>query len=149
MHNIHNNSPMDLGAFHRIDINLYPLFIAIFEQKNISKAAQLLCISQSATSHALQRLRLQLQDDLFIRTSHQMLPTPFAEQIYPTIKTALLSIQHIARQKQQFEPAMVHTLKIAIHDEIEPIIFPKLVQHFQQLNLEIQFLSSKIGRAHV
>lgn len=146
MHNIHNNSPMDLGTFHRIDINLYPLFIAIFEQKNISKAAQLLCISQSATSHALQRLRLQLQDDLFIRTGHQMLPTPFAEQIYPTIKTALLSIQHIARQKQQFEPAMVHTLKIAIHDEIEPIIFPKLVQHFQQLNLEIQFLSSKLDR---
>lgn len=92
MHNIHNNSPMDLGAFHRIDINLYPLFIAIFEQKNISKAAQLLCISQSATSHALQRLRLQLQDDLFIRTGHQMLPTPFAEQIYPTINcTAVYS----------------------------------------------------------
>ena len=55
MNQIHNTSPLEVAHFHRIDINLYPLFIAIFEQKSISNAAQLLCISQSAVSHALQR----------------------------------------------------------------------------------------------
>ncbi len=84
MNDIHSKSPIDMGLFHRIDINLYPLFIAIYEQKSISKAAQILCISQSAASHALQRLRRQhLKDDLFVRSGSQMLPTPFAEQIYP------------------------------------------------------------------
>jgi hypothetical protein len=63
MNQIHNTNPLEVAHFHRIDINLYPLFIAIFEQKSISKAAQLLCISQSAVSHALQRLRVQLKDD--------------------------------------------------------------------------------------
>ncbi len=53
-----------MGLFHRIDINLYPLFVAIYEQRSISKAAQILCITQSAASHALQRLRQHLQDDL-------------------------------------------------------------------------------------
>ncbi|MDU6055658.1 MAG: LysR family transcriptional regulator, partial [Acinetobacter junii] len=48
MNQIHNTNPLEVGNFLRIDINLYPLFIAIFEQKSISKAAQLLCISQSA-----------------------------------------------------------------------------------------------------
>lgn len=149
MNNIHHKDVLDMTVFHKIDINLYPLFIAIFEQKSISKSAQLLCIGQSAASHALQRLRQHLQDDLFVRAGSQMLPTPFAERIYPVIKNALFAIQSISIEKQSFDPSMVQTLKIAIHDEIEPIILPKLVQHFHQLNLEVQFSSIKLDRKNV
>lgn len=149
MNQIHNINPLEVGNFHRIDINLYPLFIAIFEQKSISKAAQLLCISQSAVSHALQRLRLQLKDELFVRSGQKMLPTPFAEQIYQPIQTALSTIQNIATPQHDFDPSMLQSLKIAIHDEIEPIIFPQLVHHFSQLNLDIQFLSSKLDRKNM
>lgn len=149
MNNIHQKNVLDMAVFHKIDINLYPLFIAIFEQKSISKSAQLLCISQSAASHALQRLRQHLQDDLFVRAGSQMVPTPFAERIYPVIKNALFAIQSISLQKQSFDPSMVQTLKIAIHDEIEPIILPKLVEHFYQLNLEVQFSSIKLDRKNV
>jgi DNA-binding transcriptional LysR family regulator len=149
MNQIHNINPLEVGNFHRIDINLYPLFIAIFEQKSISKAAQLLCISQSAVSHALQRLRLQLKDELFVRSGQKMLPTPFAEQIYQPIQTALSTIQNIAIPQHDFDPSMLQSLKIAIHDEIEPIIFPQLVHHFSQLNLDIQFLSSKLDRKNM
>ena len=95
MNDIHSKSPIDMGLFHRIDINLYPLFIAIYEQKSISKAAQILSITQSAASHALQRLRSHLKDDLFVRSGSQMLPTPFAEQNYLIIKNALIAIQSI------------------------------------------------------
>lgn len=149
MNNIHSKSILDMRAFHRIDINLYPLFIAVFEQQNISKAAQILCITQSAASHALQRLRQHLQDDLFVRAGSKMLPTPFAEQIYPAIQNALAAIQGISMQKQRFDPSMVQSLKIAVHDEIEPIIFPKLVAHFQQLDLAIQFFSIKLERKSI
>jgi DNA-binding transcriptional LysR family regulator len=153
MNSIHNKSTLastvDMAIFNRIDINLYPLFITIFEQKSISKAAQILCITQSAASHALQRLRQHLQDDLFVRAGSKMLPTPFAEQIYPVIKNALIAIQSISVQKQNFDPSMVQTLKIAVHDEIEPIILPKLVEHFHQLNLAIQFSSIKLDRKNV
>ena len=146
---IHHKTNIDVALFNHIDINLYPLFIAIYEQKNISKAAQILCISQSAASHALQRLRQHLQDDLFVRAGSKMLPTPFAEQIYQPIKSALFSIQNISKQKQKFDPSLIQTLKIAVHDEIEPIIFPQLIRHFQNLKLDIQFLSSKLDRKNV
>ena len=149
MNQIHNTNPLEVAHFHRIDINLYPLFIAIFEQKSISKAAQLLCISQSAVSHALQRLRQQLKDELFVRSGQKMLPTPFAEQIYQPIQNALLTIQNIAIPQQDFVPSMLQSIKITIHDEIEPIIFPQLVHHFAQLNLNIQFLSSKLDRKNM
>lgn len=149
MHNIHSKTVMDLRNFHRIDINLYPLFMAIYEQNSISKAAQILSVSQSAASHALQRLRQHLQDDLFVRTGSKMQPTPFAEQIYPELKNALFAIQNISIQHQQFRPEMIQSLKIAVHDEIEPMIFPRLVQHFQQLNLEIQLSSMKLDRKNI
>uniref|UniRef100_UPI003D766756 LysR family transcriptional regulator n=1 Tax=Acinetobacter variabilis TaxID=70346 RepID=UPI003D766756 len=149
MHNIHSKTVMDLRNFHRIDINLYPLFIAIYEQNSISKAAQILSISQSAASHALQRLRQHLQDDLFVRTGSKMQPTPFADQIYPEIKNALFAIQNISMQHQQFRPELIHSLKIAVHDEIEPMIFPKLVQHFQKINLDLQLSSMKLDRKNI
>ncbi|WP_218697271.1 LysR family transcriptional regulator [Acinetobacter harbinensis] len=146
MNTAHNKTMIDMAIFHRIDINLYPLFIAIYEQRSISKAAKILCITQSAASHALQRLRQHLKDDLFVRVSNQMLATPFSEQIYPVIKNALILIQSISMQKQSFNPNSIQTLKVAVHDEIEPIIFPKLVEHFQKLNLIIQFSSIKLDR---
>ena len=146
MNTVHNKIMIDMAVFHRIDINLYPLFIAIYEQRSISKAAKILCITQSAASHALQRLRQHLKDDLFVRVSNQMLATPFSEQIYPVIKNALILIQSISMQKQSFDPNSIQTLKVAVHDEIEPIIFPKLVEHFQKLNLIIQFSSIKLDR---
>lgn len=149
MNNIHSKNTLDMAIFHQMDINLYPLFLTIYEQKSISKAAQILCITQSAASHALQRLRQHLQDDLFVRAGNKMLPTPFAEQIYSPVKNALFVIQNISKQKQSFDPTMVQTLKIAVHDEIEPIIFPQLVQHFQQQQLDIQFFSSKLDRKNV
>jgi len=149
MHSIHSKTVMDLRNFHRIDINLYPLFIAIYEQNSISKAAQILSISQSAASHALQRLRQHLQDDLFVRTGSKMQPTPFADQIYPEIKNALFTIQNISMQHQQFRPELIHSLKIAVHDEIEPMIFPKLVQHFQKINLDLQLSSMKLDRKNI
>ena len=147
MHEIHKENYLDIAIFHHIDINLYPLFIAVYEQKSISKAAQVLCISQSAASHALQRLRLHLKNELFIRSGARMRPTPFAEQIYLPVKHALLVLQGISvLQHQNFDAGMVHNLKIAIHDEIEPLIFPKLIHHFQKLNSDIEFLSSKLDR---
>ncbi len=149
MNHIHQKVHLDMAIFHHIDINLYPLFITIYEQKSISKAAQILCITQSAASHALQRLRQHLQDDLFVRAGSKMLPTPFAEQIYQPVQNALLAFQNISKQKQLFDPSMVLTLKIAVHDEIEPIIFPKLIQHFQRLNIGIQFQSCKLDRKNV
>ncbi len=149
MNTIHNKSELDLSLFHRIDINLYPLFVAIYEHSSITQAATMLCVSQSAVSHALQRLRLLLKDDLFVRHQQKMRPTPFAEQIYPQIVQALALLQQLSNTQQEFNPSMVKTLKIAIHDEIEPLIFPKLFQHFQNLNLDIQFLSSKLDRKNI
>lgn len=146
MNKIHDQATVDLTAFSHIDINLYPLFIAVYEQQSISKAASLMCVTQSAASHALQRLRLQLKDELFIRSGIKMVATAFAHQIYPKIKETLISIQQISNHHRQFDPLSIQSIRIAIHDEIEPLIFPDLVRHFRKLGLSTRFQSIKLDR---
>lgn len=145
MHTVHNPT-VDLNVLYRLDLNLYPLFLAIYQQKSISKAALLLCMSQSAASHALQRLRQQLQDEVFIRIGQQMQPTALAEQLYPDIQQAMQLLQRVSKPQTSFEPQRLHALKLAVHDEIEALLLPKLWQHFRQFNPDIQIQSYKLKR---
>ena len=62
-----------------IDLNLLPVFEAVMETRQYSKAAERLAMSQPAMSAAVQRLRDTLNDPLFVRTSKGVVPTPKAE----------------------------------------------------------------------
>ncbi len=70
------------------DLNLIPIFVAIFEEQNLSKAAARLDISQPAVSKALARLRDIYDEPLFHRSPSGVEPTSFAVDIYPAMLTA-------------------------------------------------------------
>ena len=61
-----------------LDLNLLTVFEAIYELGTVSGAADRLALSQSATSHALSRLREACRDDLFVRTRQGLSPTVVA-----------------------------------------------------------------------
>ena len=58
------------------DLNLFIAFDVIYTEKNLTKSGQVLGITQPAVSNALARLRDLFNDELFIRTSRGMIPTP-------------------------------------------------------------------------
>ena len=58
------------------DLNLFVVFDVIYKEKNLTKAGQVLGITQPAVSNALSRLREEFKDQLFVRTSKGMIPTP-------------------------------------------------------------------------
>jgi DNA-binding transcriptional LysR family regulator len=72
-----------------LDLNLLTVFEAIYELGSVSGAADRLALSQSATSHALSRLREACRDDLFVRARRGLSPTPAAQEMYRAIKQAL------------------------------------------------------------
>ena len=76
-----------------LNLNLLPVFLILAEQHNLSRAAELLGMSQSAVSHALTKLRAQFGDPLFIRAKHGMEPTPRALQLATPISQALSLIR--------------------------------------------------------
>ena len=71
------------------DLNLFIAFDVIYTEKNLTKSGQVLGITQPAVSNALARLRDLFNDELFIRTSRGMIPTPVANQLIGDIRNAL------------------------------------------------------------
>jgi DNA-binding transcriptional LysR family regulator len=71
-------SRMNWGAF---DLNLLIVFDAVIQERNVTRAGQKVGLSQPAMSHALNRLRYMLKDELFVRTPDGMMPTARAEQL--------------------------------------------------------------------
>lgn len=71
------------------DLNLIPVFVAVYEERNLSKAATRLAISQPAVSQALSRLRVIHDDPLFRRAALGVEPTPTATDIYPAMAASL------------------------------------------------------------
>jgi len=88
-----------------LDLNLMTVFEAVFEAGSITVAADRLALSQSATSHALGRLRDACGDDLFVRRGQGIAPTPVARRIFPEVKQALDAIRGAIAEAKGFDPA--------------------------------------------
>jgi DNA-binding transcriptional LysR family regulator len=86
------------------DLNLLVVFEAILRDRSVTKAGGRLGLSQPAMSHALNRLRWMLKDQLFIRTPEGMVPTPRAEQLAHPVRRALGELQS-ALDPEEFIPA--------------------------------------------
>jgi DNA-binding transcriptional LysR family regulator len=95
---------MSAVHFGQIDLNLLRVFDALLDERNVTRAGDRLGLSQSAVSHALGRLRLLLDDELFVRRSTGMVPTPRSLEIGPALHTALLQMQ-AALAPAGFDPA--------------------------------------------
>jgi DNA-binding transcriptional LysR family regulator len=92
--------PVKLATF---DLNLLVVFEAVLRERNVTKAGERLGLSQPAMSHALNRLRWILKDQLFIRTPDGMLPTPRAEELAQPVRRALSDLQS-ALEPEAFTP---------------------------------------------
>ena len=71
-----------------VDLNLLPVFEAVYEEQSLSRAAQRLAMTQSVVSHAVTRLRALFQDELFVRHSRGVVPTSGADIAYGKVRTA-------------------------------------------------------------
>ena len=99
-----------IGKMHRVhmenlELTQLRLVEAIAETGNLSSAAEVVGLSQSAASHSLARLRKETGDPLFVRTSQRMQPTPYGEQLCAAVHNALLLLREGLRGGRSFVPA--------------------------------------------
>ncbi|WP_176059510.1 LysR substrate-binding domain-containing protein [Paraburkholderia sp. BCC1876] len=92
LHFIHPTLHIMHDSLRRIDLNLLLVFDALFRHRSVISAAEELCLSSSACSHALSRLRSALGDELFVRYGNGMQPTARAEQIASGVSEALRNL---------------------------------------------------------
>jgi DNA-binding transcriptional LysR family regulator len=87
-----------------IDLNLLVVFNQLLMERRVSAVADKLGLTQPAVSNALARMRRLLGDELFLRTSRGMEPTPYATQLAEPIAYALSTIHNSLNQRSSFDP---------------------------------------------
>lgn len=92
--------------FGRLDLNLLVALDALLTEKSVSLAADRLCLSQSATSSALGRLRDYFGDDLLVVKGRHMILTARAEELIEPVRSVLEQIRTTVAIAPPFDPAV-------------------------------------------
>lgn len=115
--------------FHGIDLNLLAAFDALMNERNVTRAATQMGVSQPAMSAALSRLRVLLGDQLFLRSADGLLPTPRARELAEPISHALHQIKVALVAKSEFEPAKATlSFNLGMSDYPAFVVLPALLE---------------------
>ncbi|WED21860.1 LysR family transcriptional regulator [Vibrio sp. JC009] len=133
---------MELEEIYRRDLNLLVALRVMIEEESVSKAALRLNLSQSAMSRVLGRLRELLDDPLFTRQGHKLLPTEKALELNRSLGEPLETIRAVLSDKV-FEPhSCDQTFTIATTDyamqTILPFALPRIYK--EAPNVSLNFL---------
>jgi DNA-binding transcriptional LysR family regulator len=111
-----------------LDLNRLRVFRAIWEHRNVSRAAEELGVSQPTVSHALRELRHHFNDRIFVRAPGGMMPTPLAETIARRIGQALAILEQGLEVRGEFDAASSRReFTIVMTDIAEAIILPRVL----------------------
>ena len=132
---------MKISAF---DLNLFVIMNSIYTEGSLTKAAEVVGITQPAVSNALSRLREKFDDDLFVRTGSGMVPTQKTENIIKDIQNALQLMQKSVNEPDEFNPATSQkTFRISLGDinegRILAILISKIEQQAPNIKLECYY----------
>jgi len=131
------------------DLNLLRVLDALLRERNVSRAAERLALSQPAVSNALNRLRDLLDDPLLVRVGRAMQPTPRALELEAPIRAALRQIEESLGEGSRFEPARSRQrFRIALTDYAEMLLMPRLLARLAEqapgVRIDVQHLSPRL-----
>lgn len=121
------------------DLNLLRVLLALDRTRHVTRAAELLQMSQSGFSGALGRLRRHCGDPLFVRTAAGMVPTQRAHSMIARAAELLDAVQNDVLQPNAFEPATSTTeFHLGLADLGEIVILPRLMAHLGRVSPRTQ-----------
>ncbi|MGI3130599.1 LysR family transcriptional regulator [Halopseudomonas pachastrellae] len=131
----------------KVDLNLFIVFDAIYTEANLTRAGQIVGITQPAVSNALARLRETFNDPLFVRTAQGMVPTPMAQNIITPVRHALQLLRVSVQESRSFVPEQAtKTYRISMTDLTEAVILPHLAARIRRMAPNINIDSFLIKR---
>lgn len=111
-----------------LDLNLLRLFDAVYRTGNVSRAAEMLDLTQPAASQGLTRLRALIHDPLFMRGAGGVRPTPKAQRLAEPVRQALALLEQALGETAGFDPASsTRSFHIHMSDIGEGRFLPELM----------------------
>lgn len=117
----------------RMDLNLLKVFEAVYEDRNLQLAGKRLNLTPSAVSHALQRLRELVGDELFMRTGKGMVPTGRAMAMAPSLQDSLRQIEGTLGVEAFVPGTSKRRFVIAANDHVTEVIVGPLSRELQDI----------------
>ncbi|MBP3581508.1 MAG: LysR family transcriptional regulator [Clostridia bacterium] len=132
--------------FSNINYNLYKSFLVVYETQNISRAAELLYISQPAVSHNIKELEKQLNIQLFYKKANGMSSTSEADILYKYISSAFNSIWKGELTISDMAGLKTGVVKIGIPSYLTVLFLSEVITEFRQKypNIKIEIVSKPI-----
>ena len=129
--------------FQRLDLNLLVALDALLSERSVSLAADRLCLSQSATSSALGRLREYFGDDLLVMKGRAMILTARAEALIDPVRAVLEQVRTTIAIAPAFDPATAdRQIRIMASDYSTQVLLTEALAMFEaeapHLRFEIQ-----------
>ena len=117
----------------RIDLNLLEYLDVLLRERNVTRAASHLGLSQPAMSNGLGRLRIMFDDPLLVRTSDGMAPTERALELQPMIREVLAKVDRAVQPQADFDAATAERFfRIMATDYAESTIFPLILHRLRE-----------------
>lgn len=115
-------------TLRELDLNLLVTFHQLLVDRSVSVAADSLGFTQPTLSNALKRLRNTFNDELFVRTSKGMQPTPFVAQLAEPVSQAIGLLHGAINRHDEFDPATSQKRFVLAMTDIGEIYFvPRLI----------------------
>lgn len=116
----------------RIDLNLLVYLDTLLRERNVTRAASYLGITQPAMSNGLRRLRELFDDPLLVRTSSGMTPTERALELQPVIRSVLAAVEKAVQPKKPFEATLTNRVfRIMASDYAESTLIPAVLERLR------------------
>ncbi|MGE0232842.1 MAG: LysR family transcriptional regulator [Flavobacteriaceae bacterium] len=114
-----------------LDLTHLRVLDTMLQEQSVRQTAERLCLSPSAISHALAKLRTVTGDQLFIRSANAMLPTARALEIAPMLSEAMRLLE-ASLAEQHFDPALsTREFRIACFPYIAKTLLPEIMHRLQ------------------
>jgi DNA-binding transcriptional LysR family regulator len=128
-----------------MDLNLFRVFDAMMLHRSVRKASKVLSVTPSAVSHALNRLRQSIGDELFIPTESGMQPTRRALELASAVREGLEKLESALTRKEPKEAKAFRTFRIGATDYPCMILLPSLVRRLAKSapNVDLRVFPSK------
>lgn len=122
-------------------------FLAVFEERHLSRAADRLHLSQPAVSSHVRALEDELGLTLFERTPRGMLPTAAAEALLPGVRRSLDAVAALKRQAQDLRGEVIGAVRIGLNTDAGYLRLVELQAALRHTHprLSIEFLAGTTG----
>lgn len=114
--------------FRTLDLNLLRVFDQVMTERNLTRAARNLAMTQPAVSNALARLRESLGDKLVVRGGSGVEPTPRALALWPAVADALRQLEASLAPGDFVAAQAGTTFVLAMADATAAELMPGLVE---------------------